>query len=134
MTTGSPPPPVRWTLCPRRFRWAHPDPAAAPSETEIADSLGTGPLLSGCASLVVVDPEEPEAAPESPTWRALLLTHPGTLLSATALGKACEALAASGVPLALTSVPGHTVLLVPAPLLGRALAALHQTGIADTGG
>jgi hypothetical protein len=45
------------------------------------------------------------------------------------MARTCMALDAAGVPLALASVPGQTMLLFPASLAGRALAALHQAGI-----
>ena len=39
---------------------------------------------------------------------------------------------AAAVPVALASLPGKTMLLFPASLAGRALAALHQAGIDRT--
>ncbi|MCU0291851.1 MAG: hypothetical protein MUF10_07635 [Thermoanaerobaculaceae bacterium] len=62
-------------------------------------------------------------------WRALLLDHADVSLPTRILARTCMALDAAGVPLALASLPGQTMLLFPATLAGRALAALHQAGV-----
>lgn len=62
-------------------------------------------------------------------WRGLSLDHPGVSLPARVLARLCTAMDTAAVPFALASLPGKTMILFPASQAGRALAALHQTGI-----
>lgn len=129
MATRRPTTPVRWTLCPHRFRWVCETSGQAAADRPVAAAPKLELLFDRLTALAVVDAAESVVPQAAGTWRGLVLAHPGGVLPAGVLGTVCQAMEASGVLLALASLPDQTLLLVPAPLLGRALAALHQAGI-----
>lgn len=131
MTTGSPSTPLRWALCPQLFVWTRQTPSAPALAATTTPPPTLQLALEGLTALAVVSSDEVSTATEASTWRGLALAHPGALLPPGVVGRVCCAMEAAGVPLALASVPGQTLLLFPAPLLGRALATLHQAGIAQ---
>lgn len=131
MTADGPSSSVRWILCPQLFQWISP-PAGTSTTAGTTSPVPTLELaLEDRTALVTLSSDERPITTEASSWRGLALVHTGTLLPPGAVGRVCSAMEAAGVPLALASVPGQTLLLFPAPLLGRALATLHQVGIAQ---
>ncbi len=130
MTAGSPSTPLRWTLCPQLFQWIGQAPGASATAGATTPGLTLQLALEDLTALAAVSSDERATTTDANMWRGLALVHPGTLLPPGAVGRVCSAMEAAGVPLALASVPGQTLLLFPAPLLGRALATLHQAGVA----
>lgn len=125
--------PLRWNLVPRPLCFvrrprgvASEGPVPEPEQAYLALTEGADLIEAVAADTTQAEDGSP---PQAALWRALTLAHPGGLLPARVLSRICLALEAAAVPLALASVPGETLLLFPAPLLGRALAALHQAGV-----
>lgn len=133
MHTQTPQVPLTWRLLGQSFCIAHPhrgSTLAQPCQDAVQPFL----VLGDGDDTTVVSISPGPAIPADQTtpgtlWRVLLLDHADVSLPARTLARTCMALDAAGVPLALASVPGQTMLLFPATLAGRALAALHQAGV-----
>ena len=124
--------PLAWRLLDTSFRIASGERAGRTAEP--CGDAGEALLTVGGDDIAVV-PIEPRQAPPSgglsaeTLWRGLVLDHPDASLPARTLARLCAAMDAAAVPLSVASLPGKTVLLFPASLAGRALAAMHQAGV-----
>jgi hypothetical protein len=133
MNTQTPQVPLAWRLLGQPFRITH----CGPGSTTAQPCQGPGEpylVLGGGEDTAVVSIDSGPASPADGAtadtlWRGLQLGHPGVSLPARTLARLCTAMDAAAVPVALASLPGATMLLFPASLAGRALAALHQAGI-----
>lgn len=134
MATKIPGAPIEWRLLVKPFQIACCDTARVSAHIEPAAGQPFLALGDAVGGIALVSSELPPALrPEKPCvgelWRGLSLSHPQASLPACTLARLCTAMDAAAVPIALASLPGRTLLLFPADLAGRALAALHQAGI-----